>query len=45
MDGAKQRRSDIWTDRWSEERRSNGVTERAWISLYIKIEKRKKKKE
>ena len=34
MDGAKER----WSDR-----RSNEATEQAWISLYIKTEKRKKK--
>ena len=43
-DGAAERQSDRWTGRRSEERRSDGATERVWISLYIKIEKRKKKK-
>ena len=37
-DGATERRSDGAT-----ERRSEGATERAWISLYIKIEKIKNK--
>ena len=50
MDGAKERRSERATERQrrsdgSTDGQSDGVTRDGAISLYIKIEKRKKKKE